>query len=71
MPIELIDKIKPKNGQGFPLVDAEDVVMPDGTRLSNFSPKIQADYTQNDSTAKDYIKNRPFYEGEPIAPEFS
>lgn len=70
MPIELIDKIKPKNGQGFPLVDAEDVVMPDGTRLSVFSPQIQTDYTQNDSTAKDYIKNRPFYEGEPILTEF-
>lgn len=33
--------------------------------------QIQTDYTQNDSTAKDYIKNRPFYEGEPIATEFS
>lgn len=37
MPIELIDKIKPKNGQGFPLVEAEDVEMPDGTRLSDLS----------------------------------
>ena len=70
MPIELIDKIKPKNGQGFPLVDAEDVVMSDGSRLSNFSPKTQTDYSQNDSTAKDYIKNRPFYEGEPTINEF-
>ena len=70
MPIELIDKIKPKNGQGFPLVEAEDVEMPDGTRLSKFSPQIQTDYSQNDSTAKDYIKNRPFYEGEPILTEF-
>lgn len=26
------------------------------------SPVIQSDYNQNDSTAKDYIKNRPFYE---------
>lgn len=37
MPIELIDKIKPKNGQGFPLVESEDVEMPDGTRLSDLS----------------------------------
>lgn len=37
MPIELIDKIKPKNGQGFPMVDAEDVEMPDGTRLSDLT----------------------------------
>ena len=34
MPIELIDKIKPKNGQNFAMVDAADVEMPDGTRLS-------------------------------------
>lgn len=32
-PIDLIDKIKPKNGGKFPMVDAEDVQMPDGTRL--------------------------------------
>lgn len=37
MPITLIDKIKPKNGGSFPLVDAEDVLMPDGvTRLSEY-----------------------------------
>lgn len=34
MSIELIDKIKPKNGGTFSLVDASDVEMPDGTRLS-------------------------------------
>lgn len=36
MAIYLIDKIKPKNNGTFPMVDAEDVLMPDGTRLSNF-----------------------------------
>ena len=36
MPLELIDKIKPKNGGKFPLMDAEDVLMPDGKRLSEF-----------------------------------
>ncbi|MBR2337991.1 MAG: hypothetical protein IKA63_00815 [Clostridia bacterium] len=36
MAIELIGKIKPKNNGAFPLVDAEDVEMPDGTRLSEF-----------------------------------
>lgn len=30
------------------------------------SPVIQSDYNQNDSTAKDYIKNRPFYENSNI-----
>ena len=34
MAIELISKIKPKNGGDFAMVDAEDVEMPDGTRLS-------------------------------------
>lgn len=33
MAIELIDKIKPKNNGSFPLIDASDVVMGDGTRL--------------------------------------
>lgn len=37
MPIEVIDTIKPKNGQDFPIVDAEHVKMPDGSRLSDFS----------------------------------
>lgn len=34
MPIELIDKIKPKNGGDFPMVDAQDVEMEGGGRLS-------------------------------------
>lgn len=41
MPIELIDKIKPKNGGSFPMADACDVEMPDGTRLSD-QPVIKA-----------------------------
>ena len=35
MAINLIDKIKPKNNGGFAMVDAEDVEMTDGTRLSD------------------------------------
>lgn len=31
----LIEKIKPKDNKNFPLVDAVDVEMPDGTRLSD------------------------------------
>lgn len=34
MAIYLIDKIKPKNNGNFPMVDAVDVEMPDGKRLS-------------------------------------
>lgn len=35
---------------------------PNGTIPEKFLPKLQPDYNQNDSTARDYIKNRPFYE---------
>jgi hypothetical protein len=47
MAIEVIGKIKPKNNGTFPLMDAEDVLMPDGTRLSGYTPFIpisQEDY---------------------------
>lgn len=37
MAIELIDKIKPKNNGSFPMVDSDDVEMPDGSRLSGFA----------------------------------
>ena len=47
MAITLIDKIKPKNGGKFPLVDAEDVLMPDGKRLSEFNPSIEVDASFN------------------------
>ena len=35
MSVEVIDKIKPKNNGNFPLVDADDVEMPDGSRLAD------------------------------------
>ena len=35
MSIPITDKFKPKGAGGFPLMDAEDVQMPDGTRLSD------------------------------------
>lgn len=37
MPINVIDTIKPKNGGSFPIVEAADVLMPDGKRLSEGS----------------------------------
>ena len=40
MAIELISKIKPKNGGNFPMVDANDVEFPDGTRLDQFVKNI-------------------------------
>ena len=30
---------------------------------------VQPDWNQNDSTAVDYVKNRPFYEGDPVETE--
>ena len=36
MAIYLIDKIKPKNGGSFAMVDSADVEMSDGTRLEEF-----------------------------------
>lgn len=40
MAIELISKIKPKNGASYPMVDAADVAMPDGTRLDEFQQTV-------------------------------
>jgi hypothetical protein len=37
MAVEITGKFKPKNNGSFSLIDAEDVEMPDGTRLSEFS----------------------------------
>ena len=42
MAIELIAKVKPKNGGTFAMVDAEDVEMPDGTRLSEYEGSMPA-----------------------------
>lgn len=41
MPIELIDKIKPKNNGTFAMVDAADVEMEDGTRLPEALATLQ------------------------------
>lgn len=35
MSIPITDKFKPKGAGGYPLMDAEDILMPDGTRLSD------------------------------------
>lgn len=38
MALPLADKIKPKNGGSFALVDAQDVELPDGSRLPDHLP---------------------------------
>jgi hypothetical protein len=48
MAVEVIGTIKPKNGKKFPVVEAADVAMPDGNRLSDMKmggdgmPKVEA-----------------------------
>ena len=37
MPTLVVDTLKPKGVGGFPVVEAQDVQMPDGTRLSDLS----------------------------------
>lgn len=37
--------------------------------LSEIHPGVQSDWNQNDETATDYVKNRPFYTGESVFTE--
>lgn len=57
-------------------IEGKGVTVPDGTLLDGMAPLIesieaggvgvQPDWNQNDSTQPDYIKNRPFYTGDPV-----
>lgn len=60
MAIELISKIKPKNNGTFALVDAADVEMPNGSRLSEFNPT----YPVVDGTAlvKPWLEPETYYQ---------
>ena len=55
MSIELIDKIKPKNNGSFPLVDACDVEMADGSRLEEAIKKKVERSLPEDGIAKQNI----------------
>ena len=58
MAIQLIDKIKPKNNGSFPMVDAEDVLMPDGKRLSEFEASgVEVD-ASFDATSENPVMNK-------------
>lgn len=48
MAIYIIGKLKQKNNGKFALLDAADVEMPDGTRLSEYLGKIFTPITQGD-----------------------
>ena len=61
-------------------IEGKGVTVPDGTLLDGMAPLIesieaggvgvQPDWNQNDETAADYVKNRPFYTGEPVETVF-
>ena len=57
-------------------IEGKGVTVPDGTLLDGMAPLIesieaggvgvQSDWNQNDETQPDYVKNRPFYTGNPV-----
>lgn len=66
----LATNFKPKAGELIIYDDLKKMKVGDGETLVNNLPFLSADvsqpdYNQNDSTAADYIKNRPFYEETP------
>ena len=57
MAIELIDTIKPKNNGSFPIVEIQDVGMPDGTKLDKALPVLIENYVEeyiNEALGGDY-----------------
>ena len=57
MAIELIDTIKPKNNGSFPIVEIQDVGMPDGTKLDKALPIMIENYVEeyiNEALGGDY-----------------
>lgn len=45
-------------------------VLPSGGSSGSSGSNVQPDWSQNDSAAPDYIKNRPFYTGDPVETVF-
>lgn len=62
MSIPITDKFKPKGAGGYALMDAEDVEMPDGTRLSDFKggASITVDSELN-PTSTNPVQNKVIY----------
>lgn len=55
MAIELIDKVKPKNGGAFAMVDAADVEFSDGTRLPEKMAEVGGGAAIETATDEDII----------------
>ena len=51
MAIFVIGTIKPKNNGAFPVIDAQDVAMPDGTRLPDYIDNLFVPVTQEEYDA--------------------
>ena len=58
--------IKGQNGKDYVLTDADKQEIAKTAAGLVDVPSVQPDWNQNDSTAADYIKNRPFYTGNPV-----
>ena len=70
--LPLIDNDKPEVGVGttLPVGDSSEKIFiktDENYEGGGSGASVQADYNQNDSTAPDYIKNRPFYEAFGVA----
>ena len=50
-------------GQTIRVSAVDESGKPTAWEASDFPEQIQSDYNQNDETAADYVKNRPFYDG--------
>ena len=54
------------DGKDYVLTDADKQEIAEAAAGFVDVPSVQHDWNQNDSTAADYIKNRPFYTGDPV-----
>ena len=71
-----IDRIAGAKTSIATAIEGKGVTVPEGTKLDGMAALIesveaggvgvQSDWNQNDETAPDYVKNRPFYTGNPV-----
>lgn len=54
------------DGKDYVLTDADKQEIAETAAGLVDVPSVQPDWNQNDSTQPDYVKNRPFYTGEPV-----
>ena len=59
-----------KIGQTIVVKEADKEGKPIAWKTADFPEQVQPDWNQNDDTQPDYVKNRPFYTGDPIGMVF-